>query len=83
MTKKTKMSSELTDEVMEMLNLSGEITYAGGEYVLAVIWVYGYAEDPNGALYELDAESILLALPKDRVASIFDRFGNEIPKEEE
>ena len=83
MTKKTKMSSELTDEVMEMLNLSGEITYAGGEYVLAVLWVYGYAEDPNGALYELDAESILLALPKDRVASIFDRFGNEIPKEEE
>lgn len=83
MTKKTKMSSELTDEVMEMLNLSGEITYAGGEYVLAVLWVYGYAEDPNGALYELDAESILLALPKDRVASIFDRFGNEIPEEEE
>lgn len=83
MTKKTKMSSELTDEVMEMLNLSGEITYAGGEYVLAVLWVYGYAEDPNGALYELDAESILLALPKDRVASIFDRLGNEIPKEEE
>ena len=83
MTKKTKMSSELTDEVMEMLNLSGEITYAGGEYVLAVLWVYGYTEDPNGALYELDAESILLALPKDRVASIFDRFGNEIPKEEE
>lgn len=77
------LPAELTDEVTELLKLSGEISYEGGEYVLAHCYAIGSTLNPNGMLNEFLEEPILLALPKDRVERIFDWVKEQIPEEDE
>ncbi|MBO4697259.1 MAG: hypothetical protein J5643_08280 [Lachnospiraceae bacterium] len=77
------LPTELTDEVTELLHLSGEITCEGGDYVLARCYVFCYAANPNDMQYVLDEESFLLALPKDRVEHVFEWVENQISEEEE
>ena len=67
----------------ELLKLSGEISYEGGEYVLVRCHAIGSTLNPNGMLNDFLEEPILLALPKDRVERIFDWVKEQIPEEDE
>ncbi|MBO4669424.1 MAG: hypothetical protein J5648_05555 [Lachnospiraceae bacterium] len=79
LTKRVLLPEELTDELAGMLNLSGKVAYESSEYVLAHFYLSCYTENPNGMLYELGTESILLALPKVPVEQIFDWVKEQIP----
>ena len=78
-----KLPEEATKQVEELLCLSGEVSYEGGEYVLAQCSVMCYSQRAESAMYEQEYKSILLALPKERVDRIFEQMKEVIPEEAE
>ncbi|MBO7650625.1 MAG: hypothetical protein J6S79_07775 [Lachnospiraceae bacterium] len=80
---KMKLPEEETKQVEELLCLSGEVSYEGGEYVLAQCSVMCYSQRTESAMYEQEYKSILLALPKERVDRIFEQMKEVIPEEAE
>lgn len=80
---KMKLPEEATKQVEELLCLSGELSYEGGEYVLAQCSVMCYSQRAESAMYEQEYKSILLALPKERVDRVFEQMKEVIPEEAE
>ena len=74
-----KLPQEVNGEIEDLLSFSGEVTFEGGEYVLAECYVICYfIRDVDW--YDHERRTILLALPKDRVERIFDRVKEAIPE---
>jgi len=74
-----KLPQEANEEVENLLSFSGEVTFEGGEYVLAECYVICYfMRDVDW--YDQEIKTILLALPKDKVERIFDRVKEGIPE---
>lgn len=74
-----KLPQEVNGEIEDLLSFSGEVTFEGGEYVLAECYVMCYfMRDVDW--YDQEMRTILLALPKDRVERIFDRVKEAIPE---
>ena len=79
----TKRAGKTAEEVETLLGLSGEVSYEGGEYVLAMCFVSCFSERMNDPIYEQNDANVLLVLPKDRVERIFSQLMEAIPEETE
>lgn len=77
-----KLPQEVNGEIEDLLSFSGEVTFEGGEYVLAECYVMCYfMRDVDW--YDQEMRTILLALPKERVDRIFEQMKEVIPEEAE